>query len=45
MALFGSDGWLVKDNDIFGNFFWGAAGFSDATVSSTKALNENNRLR
>jgi hypothetical protein len=44
VVLFGSDGWLVKDNDIFGNFYWGAAGFSDATDSSTQALNMNNRF-
>ena len=29
VVLFGSDSWLVKDNDIFGNFMWGAASFSD----------------
>ena len=25
VVLFGSDGWLVKNNNIFGNFMWGAA--------------------
>jgi hypothetical protein len=42
VILFGSDGWLVKNNDIFGNFFWGAAAFSDPF--NDKALNENNRF-
>ncbi len=42
VVLFGSDGWLVKNNRIFGNFFWGAASFSDPFNQA--ALNENNRL-
>ena len=42
VALFGSDGWVVKDNRIFGNFFWGAASFSDPFNEA--ALNENNRV-
>jgi hypothetical protein len=42
VILFGSDGWVVKDNRIFGNFFWGAAAFSDPFNEA--ALNENNRL-
>ncbi len=29
VALFGATGWTVSDNDIFGNFRWGAAAFSD----------------
>src|SRR3954452_4067789 len=44
VVLFGSDGWVVKDNNIFGNFYWGAAAFSDATDPSTKALNMSNRF-
>jgi hypothetical protein len=44
VVLFGSDGWLVKDNDIFGNFMWGSASFSDGTDPQTEALNQNNRL-
>jgi len=42
VALLGSDGWLVKNNDIFGNFFWGVASFSDPFIP--KALNENNKM-
>jgi hypothetical protein len=44
VVLFGSDSWLVKDNDIFGNFMWGAASFSDGLTEGTKALNMNNRF-
>jgi hypothetical protein len=42
VALFGSDGWVVKNNNIFGNFYWGVALFSDPF--NDKALNENNRI-
>jgi hypothetical protein len=44
VILFGSDGWVVKNNDIFGNFMWGAASFSDGLTKGTKALNMNNRF-
>jgi hypothetical protein len=42
VILFGSDGWVVRDNRIFGNFMWGAAAFSDPFNSS--ALSRKNRL-
>jgi hypothetical protein len=42
VVLFGADGWVVRDNRIFGNFFWGAASFSDPF--NEDALNRNNRL-
>jgi hypothetical protein len=29
IALFGSSGWTIKENQIFGNFKWGSALFSD----------------
>ena len=29
VVLFGGDGWMVRENNIFGNFKWGAAAFSD----------------
>jgi len=44
VILLGSDGWLVKDNQIFGNFFWGVASFSNPLNKTGKALNENNRI-
>ncbi|HKH15457.1 MAG TPA: hypothetical protein VKA47_12455 [Solirubrobacterales bacterium] len=42
IVLFGSDGWVVRDNRIFGNFFWGAATFSDPF--NEDALNQNNQF-
>jgi hypothetical protein len=44
VILFGSDGWVVKDNRIFGNFMWGSASFSNALDNTGKALNQNNRV-
>jgi hypothetical protein len=44
VALFGSDGWVVRDNRIFGNFFWGVATFSNALDTTGKALSEHNRV-
>jgi hypothetical protein len=44
IALFGSDGWVVKNNDVFGNFFWGVASFSNALDQTGMALNQNNRI-
>ena len=29
IVLFGSDGWTVENNDIFGHYKWGSAAFSD----------------
>ena len=37
VVLFGSDGWLVKNNNIFGNFMWGAAAFSDPFNSARRS--------
>jgi hypothetical protein len=42
VILFGSSGWTVKDNNIFGNFFWGAASFSDPF--NDQAVNQKNRF-
>jgi hypothetical protein len=42
VVLFGSDDWVVRQNRIFGNFFWGVAAFSDPF--NEKALNQNNRI-
>ena len=42
VILFGSDGWTVQDNRIFGNFMWGAAAFSDPFNSG--AVNQKNRF-
>ncbi|MGI9556965.1 MAG: hypothetical protein ACR2N5_03385, partial [Solirubrobacterales bacterium] len=40
--LFGSDGWQVKNNDIFGNFMWGVTAASDPF--NAKAVNQNNQI-
>jgi hypothetical protein len=44
VALFGSDGWTVKDNDIFGNFMWGVAAFSDPFNEGDDAISRNNQV-
>ncbi len=40
VALFGADGWTVSDNQIFGNFKWGGAAFSDPF--NAQAVNNDN---
>lgn len=42
VILFGTTGWKVYDNQIFGNFMWGEAQFSDPTNSD--ALNQYNEV-
>lgn len=42
VILFGTTGWKVEHNDIFGNFLWGGAAFSDPTNKSGKAENNGN---
>ncbi|MGZ4249283.1 MAG: hypothetical protein ACXVUE_13385 [Solirubrobacteraceae bacterium] len=44
VILFGTTGWVVKDNSIFGNFLWGGAAFSDPTNATGKAENNRNRF-
>ncbi|HET6831704.1 MAG TPA: hypothetical protein VFH44_10190 [Solirubrobacterales bacterium] len=45
VALFGADGWTVTDNDIFGNFMWGVAMFSDPLGNEgNDALSQNNQV-
>ncbi len=44
VALFGADGWTVKNNEIFGNFKWGAAAFSDPFNDGLDAVSENNQF-
>jgi hypothetical protein len=44
VILFGTTGWVVKNNSIFGNFLWGAASFSDPTNTSGKAINNANEF-
>ena len=44
VALFGSDGWKVKENKIFGNFKWGVAAFSDPFNEGDDAISRNNQM-
>ena len=44
VILFGTTGWVVKDNSIFGNFLWGGAAFSDPTNTTGKAENNSNKF-
>jgi hypothetical protein len=44
VVLFGSDGWTVKDNRIFGHFMWGTASFSDPFNTGHDAVNEHNHF-
>ena len=44
VILFGTTGWVVKDNSIFGNFLWGGAAFSDPTNTTGKAENNHNKF-
>ena len=40
--MLGADGWVIKNNNIFGNFMWGTAASSDPTNDTHAALNQNN---
>ena len=44
VILFGSTGWVVKHNSIFGNFLWGGGAFSDPTNDTGKAENNRNKF-
>ncbi len=44
VALFGADGWTVKDNNVFGNFMWGVAEFSDPFNDGDNATSQNNQV-
>ncbi len=45
VALFGADGWTVTNNDIFGNFMWGVAMFSDPFGNEgDDAISQNNQV-
>jgi len=44
VIMFGTTGWTAKDNQIFGNWLWGGAAFSDPTNTTGKAENIDNRF-
>ena len=43
VLLFGTTGWKVKNNQIFGNWLWGAGAFSNP-LTDPKAINNDNRF-
>jgi hypothetical protein len=45
VLLFGTDNTVVKDNEIFGNFKWGTAVFSDPFNEGDDAISTNNTLK
>jgi hypothetical protein len=44
IAMYGADGWITQDNDIFGHFMWGVASFSDPFNEGDDAINQNNQF-
>jgi hypothetical protein len=43
VLLFGTTGWVVKNNQIFGNWLWGVGAFSNP-LTNVKAINNGNRI-
>lgn len=44
IALFGADGWVVQNNNVFGNFKFGVAAFSDPFNEGDNAISQNNQV-
>ena len=44
VALFGATDWVVKNNQIFGNFWWGSAVFSDPFNEGDNAISTDNQF-
>ena len=44
VVLLGADGWIVRNNEIFGNFKWGAATISDPFNEGDNAISLNNQF-
>ena len=44
ILMFGTTGWVARHNQIFGNWLWGAAAFSNPFEASGKAINDGNRF-
>jgi hypothetical protein len=42
--VLGSDGWTIKDNEVFGNFKWGVALSSDPFNEGDNAISRNNQV-
>jgi hypothetical protein len=44
ILMFGTTGWVAKNNQIFGNWLWGGASFSNPLETSGEAINNGNRF-
>ena len=44
IIMFGTTGWVARDNQIFGNWLWGGAAFSNPTNTTGLAENVDNRF-
>jgi hypothetical protein len=44
IVLLGSDGWVIQDNQIFGNYKWGTALVSDPFNEGLNAVSVNNQV-
>jgi len=44
VVLLGTDSWIVRNNNIFGNFKWGAAVLSDPFNEGDQAISVNNQF-
>ena len=44
VAMLGADNWIVRNNNIFGNFKWGVALFSDPTNDGDNAISTDNQI-
>jgi hypothetical protein len=44
VALFGAQGWVVQNNNVFGNFKFGVAAFSDPFNEGDDAISRNNQV-
>ncbi len=45
VVLFGTDNWRVENNEIFGNYKWGSAVFSNPENKDDDAIAQNNALK
>ncbi len=44
VAMLGADNWIIRDNNVFGNFKWGVALFSDPTNEGDNAISMDNQV-
>ncbi len=44
IVLLGSQGWTIRNNEIFGNFMWGVATVSNPLIENDVAMSKDNRI-